>query len=194
MGYKHNKEDILAIGYDLLRKNGYHHVGINEVLQASGLPKGSFYNFFKSKEDFAAQVIDNYGLPTKNWIEEYFSNEGTPLALIKSFYKNLIDLNDKDDFSSGCLLNNMSNEIGRTNDNLAQKTDANFESWIKVLSKVIEEGQQLGEIRSDYNAKELAEFLHTGIYGTFARMKVKRSRDFMDKWYDMAMDFISDSR
>ncbi len=194
MGYKYNKEDILAIGYDLLRKNGYHHVGINEVLQASGLPKGSFYNFFKSKEEFAAQVIDNYGLATKNWIEEYFSHEGTPLALIKSFYKNLIDLNEKDDFSSGCLLNNMSNEIGRTNDNLAQKTDANFESWIKVLSKVIEEGQQLGEIRSDYTAKELAEFLHTGIYGTFSRMKVKRSRDFMDKWYDMTMDFISDSR
>lgn len=194
MGYKHNKEDILVIGYDLFRKNSYHHVGINEVLKASGLPKGSFYNFFASKEDFAAQVIDNYGISTKNWIEDYFSQEGTPLTLIKSFYKNLIDLNEEDDYSSGCLLNNMSNEVGRTNEALAHKTDLNFESWIDVLSSVLEEGQKQGEIRKDYPARDLAEFLHTGMYGTFSRMKVTRSRAFMDKWYHMAMDFISSTR
>ena len=46
MGYKHDKEDILAVGYDVLRKNGYHNVGINQILKEAGVPKGSFYNFF----------------------------------------------------------------------------------------------------------------------------------------------------
>ena len=61
MGYKHNIEDIIEKGTELFRKKGYNNVGINEILNTCDIPKGSFYNFFETKEEFATKVIDNYG-------------------------------------------------------------------------------------------------------------------------------------
>ena len=66
MGYKHQAEDIINTGMELIRTKGYHNVGINEILKASNIPKGSFYNFFESKEDFARQVVAYYGKNNAN--------------------------------------------------------------------------------------------------------------------------------
>lgn len=190
MGYKYEKETILKIGYDVLRKNGYHNVGINQILKEAGIPKGSFYNFFESKEDFAFQVIKYYGESNKIWLEEFFSQKGSPFFLIQSFYRQLIDYNEQDEFASGCLINSMSNEIGRLNARLAAESNEYFMSWIQVIARTIQQGQDQGEITQQVSAIELAEYLHAGFYGTFSRMKVTASRDFMDKWVDLTMDFI----
>ena len=191
MGYKYNKEDILKVGYDILRKNGYHHVGINQILKESWLPKGSFYNFFESKEDFAYQVITYYGESNLKWLEEFFAQKKSPYQLVKSFYKVMIDENEADAYASGCLISNMSNEIGMLNDRLAEVSNEYFLRWVGVIAQAIEKGQEAGEITTQYHAMELAEYLHAGFYGTFSRMKVTRSREFMDQWYRMTMDFIS---
>ena len=57
MGYKHNIEDIIDKGSELFRKKGYNNVGINEILKECDIPKGSFYNFFETKEEFAEKVL-----------------------------------------------------------------------------------------------------------------------------------------
>ncbi len=192
MGYKYNKEDILKVGYHVLRKNGYHGVGINDILKEAGIPKGSFYNFFDSKEDFAKQVIAHYGEGNNQWIETFFKEAtGTPLENLKSFYKLLIKYNEEDDFSSGCLVNVLSNEIGRTNDELASVSNACFLDWIHIISREVHKGQESGEIRNDFSALEIAEYLHSGTYGAFSRMKVTRNRVYLDVWYDITFTFLA---
>lgn len=191
MGYKYEKEDILKVGYELLRKNGYHKLGINQILKEASLPKGSFYNFFESKEDFARQVINYYGESNKVWLKQYFNQEGSPISIVSQFYKDLVSYNEEDSFSSGCLVNNMSNEIGRLNEVLAQEADKHFLNWIEIIAEVIKRGQDSGEITTEVTAIELAEYLHAGFYGTFSRMKVTNSRAYMDRWVNLTMKFIS---
>lgn len=191
MGYKHSKEDIMKIGYEVFRKNGYHHVGINQILKEAGLPKGSFYNFFESKEHFAQQVITYYGDSNSMWLTEFFSQEGSPLQVIKDFYYSLIGYNEADDYASGCLVNNMSHELGRLNDELASVSNKYFLDWVAIIAAKVKEGQEAEEIREDYTAQELAEYLHASFYGSFSRMKLTRSRLFMDQWLDMSMAFIT---
>ena len=53
-------DGILEIGADLILKNGYNNVGLNKILETANIPKGSFYYYFKSKEDFGIQVIKYY--------------------------------------------------------------------------------------------------------------------------------------
>ena len=194
MGYKYDKEDILNTGYDVLRKNGYHNVGINQVLKEAGIPKGSFYNFFESKADFANQVVSHYAKDNHKWMQQYFlDTELSPLEALKSFYKIMIDFNEKDDFASGCLLNVLGNEIGRQNDELAENVNQYFIGWLNILDKVIFEGQKEGEITTRFTSLELAEYLHSGFYGTFSRMKVTRNRVYMDTWFDMSFEFIKNN-
>ncbi|WP_378183822.1 TetR/AcrR family transcriptional regulator [Aquimarina sp. SS2-1] len=191
MGYKYKKEDILNVGYEIFRKNGYHNVGINEILKASGIPKGSFYNFFDSKEDFAQQVINQYGISNQNWIENYFKESKlSPINALKSFYSMVIDMNEKDNFAGGCLVNNMSMEVGRNNDTLGSEANQHFIGWLHILSPIIAKGQEIGEIITDYSSIELAEYLHAGFYGTLSRTKVTRSRVFMDTWLDITFNLI----
>ncbi len=191
MGYKHNKEEILEAGYQVLRKNGYHNVGINQILKEAGIPKGSFYNFFECKEDFARQVVEYYGCNNGKWIEGLFEESTeTPINKLKSFYQLLVYYNEEDEYQGGCLVNTMSNEVGRNSDILASELDKQFKDWLVVIAKVVKEGQEQGEITTKYAALEIAEYLHSGFFGTFSRMKVTRSRVYMDIWLQMTFDFI----
>lgn len=191
MGYKYNKEEILTTGYNVLRKNGFHGVGINEVLKEAGIPKGSFYNFFDSKEGFAKEVIQHHCKEQSSFIDTFFNEaSGTPLEKIKSFYDTMIQLNEMDDFSSGCLINVLSNDVGRTHDVLASASNQCFLVWINIIAKEVHKGQDEGEIRKDFTALEIAEYMHSGIYGAFSRMKVTRSRVYLDIWRDMTFEFI----
>ncbi len=191
MGYKHNKEEILEVGYQVIRKNGYHHVGINQILKEAGIPKGSFYNFFESKEDFAKQVITHYGQNNTIWLTSYFNeSKETPLKTLRSFYGLLIQYNEEDDYASGCLINSMGNETGRLYDDLADASNTQFSEWIDVIAQVVQKGQEIGEITKKFTASEIAEYLHLGMYGTFFKMKVTRSRAYMDTWLEMTINFI----
>ncbi|WP_046756004.1 TetR/AcrR family transcriptional regulator [Kordia jejudonensis] len=191
MGYKYKIEDILNVGYDIFRKNGYHNVGINQILKECGIPKGSFYNFFKSKEDFAQQVINQYGLSNQKWMEDFFKESKlTPIESLKYFYSTVMNMNEEDNYAGGCLINNMSMEVGRNNDNLGSEANQQFIGWLNVLASIIKKGQQLGEITTEYTSLELAEYLHAGFYGTLSRTKVTRSRVYMDIWLDITFNFI----
>ena len=191
MGYKHKVEEILDIGYDVFRKNGYHNVGINQILKESGIPKGSFYNFFKSKEDFANKVMERYGETNANSIQDFLDkSELTPIESLKSFYSFMIDINETDKYLSGCIINNMSIEVGRINEVMASKANEQFIGWLNILASVISKGQELKEITKKYSALEIAEYLHSGFYGTFSRMKVTRNRTYMDIWLKITFDFI----
>ncbi len=192
MGYKHNIEDVIQRGIELVRTQGYHNVGINQILKVSGIPKGSFYNFFSSKEAFIKAALESYGRDYSSWIRELLhTDDPSPLSRLKSFYKILIDANESDNYAGGCLVNTVSNEVGRNNDVVGAAANASFQLLIEAVAECVQQGQDAGEIITDYPALELAEYLHAGIYGSFSRMKVTRSRDYMDRWYDMTFSFIS---
>ncbi len=192
MGYKYNREDILNVGYDVFRRNGYHNVGINQILKESGIPKGSFYNFFESKQDFAQQVIRQYGETNTCWMRDFFEDcTLSPIECLKSFYAMMMNLNEEDEYSGGCLVNNMSVEVGRQNDIIGSEANTHFVGWLNVLATVIEKGQEANEITIEFSALELAEYLHAGFYGVLSRTKVTRNRVYMDIWFEITFKFIS---
>lgn len=192
MGYKHNKEEILKVGYEVFRTNGYHNVGINQILKESGIPKGSFYNYFESKEDFAQQVIQQYGENNKLWMEDFFENcDLSPIECLKSFYTFMMNLNENDKYNGGCLVNNMSVEVGHRNEVIGTEANLHFMGWLNVLAMEITKGQNMGEITRNFSALELAEYIHAGFYGVLARTKVAKNRVYMDIWFEMTFKFIS---
>lgn len=192
MGYKHNVEDIISKGTELFRKKGYHNVGINEILKACDLPKGSFYNFFDTKEKFAEKVLESYGTSSLNMIVKSLGDKSiSPLGRLKQFYSMLIDINEKDGMDAGCLVNNLSIEVGGFNPGISKVAGDNFNIWIEEIARCVEEGQDKGEIIDTIPAEDIAEYMHAGLFGAFSRMKVNRNRVYLDKWFKMTFDFVS---
>ena len=192
MGYKHNIDDIIDKGTELFRKKGYNNVGINEILKACDIPKGSFYNFFETKEDFAEKVIDNYGVNSLAMISNALGDKRiSPLQRLKNFYGMLINSNEMDGFNAGCLVTNLSMEVGGFNSVISDATNRSFTMWVKEIAKCVEQGQEQDEIIDHMPSGEIAEYLHAGISGAFSRMKVNKNREFLDTWYKLSFDYIS---
>lgn len=193
MKAKYNRDTIIAQGAELFRKRGYHHVGINDILRESGIPKGSFYNFFDSKEGFARETIAWYGDQQKIFIKmTLMQHPGTPLERLKAFYTDMIERNEIDGLNAGCLVNNMAVEVGGSNQLISDEADKQFSAWMDILAETIAEGQRIGELIQTHTAKQLATFLHTGIYGAFSIMKARHSVDPLKQWFDIAFSFIED--
>jgi len=191
MGYKHQKKDIIALGSELIRKNGYHNVGINEILRTCEIPKGSFYNFFSSKEDFVAQSIQWYGLKNLELVRSFLgADEPSPTQKLRNFYGHLFDLNQKEGCNAGCLLNNLSIELAGLNAPLAKIIDDQFQAITTEIAHCVQAGQDLGEITQKFSAFYIAEYIQAGIGGAFSRMKAQNNRSYLDKWYAMTFEFI----
>lgn len=175
MNQKYSKEDIIEIGGELMREKGYHATGINDILREAGIPKGSFYNFFPTKEAFAQEAIRWYGGRMQRAMRGIFSNDAiSPLHRLKKFYGLLIAGNAEEGFQSGCLVNNFNTEVAGSNGLLAEEADQQFHSWLDEIEMCIAEGQEAGEIKDEFSARELAEFIHTSFFGGLSRMKSSR--------------------
>jgi len=82
-GTRQNKEirkKLLEAGVSIFIDQGYHGTGIQEVVDKAGIPKGSFYNYFKSKEDFGSKTIVHFGEQFKEFLEF--------LGFMGTFYEN----------------------------------------------------------------------------------------------------------
>ncbi|MFK7847298.1 MAG: TetR family transcriptional regulator C-terminal domain-containing protein [Rhodothermales bacterium] len=191
MNIKHDKNDIIAGGEQLFRANGYHNTGIKKVLTHCNIPKGSFYNFFPSKEAFALQVISYYGNRLTQFISQHVNDKNqTPLERLRSFYYNLIAISEEEQCSKGCLVYNMSFELAGTNDDIAKALDVQFENWLSLITQCIEEGQQAGEITDQKDAYELASVIHTAVNGAYGRVKMKGDAEPMRLIVDTLLDFM----
>jgi len=175
MNKKYNRHDILMTGLYLIRRQGYHHTGVSDILKHAGIPKGSFYNFFRSKEDFTLQLMDLYGQSIESIMDQALeAEEGSPLKRLLTFYSLLIKAYAEEEARNGCLVMNLSTEAAGYNDRIAAVADEIFRSWMIRLADTVAEAQAAGEVRDDLDAEELAEFVHLSFYGSLARGKMLR--------------------
>ena len=189
----HSKKEIIRKGVDIFRKQGYHNTGISDILYTCDIPKGSFYNYFRSKEDYCISVLDYYGDSLLEFMKNKLKSDGdSPIENLKELYRAFIEIVEKEEIKSGCLVNNISNEVGGLNDKFAEAADQIFQKWMNAIASVVTKGQATHEIRNDMGALEIAEYLHGTFYGLLSRMKVTRNTDGLNDWHKMTFKFLSE--
>lgn len=191
MNKKYNREEILLTGLYLIRRQGYHHTGVSDILKHSGIPKGSFYNFFRSKEDYTLQLMELYGGSIDQLLEQALhEEEPSALRRLLGFYGLLVRAYEQEEARNGCLVMNLATETSGFNDRIAEMAHCIFQGWINQLAVVIAEGQEMEEIRNDESPEVLAEFVHTAFYGSLVRSKMQRSVDPQRETMRLIVDFL----
>src|ERR1700722_16080673 len=163
---------VLNAGSKLFIERGFGACRGQDITDAAGVPKGSFYNHFKSKEALAAAVLTEYGKGTTD--RSILSNSKlTPLARLK---KHFAALNDH--FSQchdGCLVGKFMAEVSEDTPQIRHELLKVLTLWGEQISAAIAEGQQQGSIRSDLKASELANFLIDSYEGAILRTRVEKN-------------------
>jgi len=171
---EHIKEELLQVGLDTLLTNGYHGTGIKEVLDKLGVPKGSFYHYFKSKERFAAEVVHFYARNLNNRMAGVMAGaQKTGLAAIKQAFMRLVD--EYRAGMCGCILGALASEISGTSEECRLAILQEVERWNAMLAALVKQGQKDGDIRNDLDAEFLAKMLWNCWEGGVLRMKVEAS-------------------
>ncbi|MDO9215000.1 MAG: TetR family transcriptional regulator C-terminal domain-containing protein [Methylococcales bacterium] len=170
-----NRENLLNQGVALLMQQGYHGTGLQEILDAVQIPKGSFYNYFGSKENFGAAVIEHYITPYIDQISRYLAQDPDALSALQRYFNESIAELERTDFKGGCLLGNLIGEIGDSSEVCRVALQTTLNRYRDVLQLGISLAQQQGTIRTDKSARELADLLVNTWQGALLRMKVEQS-------------------
>ena len=167
---------IIEKGIELFSKKGYGNVGLNEILTAANIPKGSFYYYFKSKEDFGLQVIDTYSKNTLVYLKKNLLNKKkSSKERLLAFFIEMAKIYRNNGYTEGCLLGNSSLELGDISIQFAAKTAEELNKWQEVFEQCIKEGQADGSIKSGFDTAKLSNFILNSWEGTLVRMKSDKS-------------------
>jgi TetR/AcrR family transcriptional regulator, transcriptional repressor for nem operon len=187
-----NKESLLSQGVQLLIQHGYHGTGLKEILDAVQIPKGSFYNYFPSKESYAAEVIQYYIAPFIEQLDSHLQNPKLDgLTALKTYFDELIVELEKASFKGGCLLGNLMGEIGDTSDLCQQSLQLAVHRYRDLLATGLKKAQLEGTIRTDKSADDMADLLTNTWQGALLRMKIEQSADPIKQCcHDLLDDFF----
>ena len=186
----HNKDHIVQVGLDLVLSRGFNATGVEAILKQANVPKGSFYNFFSSKEEFALAIIDKFVADRVELLYPIFSDESLPpLERVRRSFEILIECFEGNDCFKGCLLGNLSLEMSDVSENVRQRLEQALQIWAGELTKLLLQAQKEKAIPSDMNTEMLAENLVSSFEGALLRSKVKKSpetlRNFIHFYFDI---------
>ncbi|OWW21327.1 TetR/AcrR family transcriptional regulator [Noviherbaspirillum denitrificans] len=167
---------LLDAGRELFLTHGYNATGIQQITDLAGVPKGSFYNHFASKEVFAATIIDQYAEGLRNnWIDMMSAAPPGPLDAIRYAFAQLIAKHESDTCWKGCLVGNFAAEMSEASDLCRERLATAMKGWRSSLAKLIRAAQEAGEVRQDMDAAALAALIWDMWEGAILRMKVEQS-------------------
>jgi len=170
------RQRLLDEGVSAFLQQGYHGTGLKEVLDRVNVPKGSFYNYFDSKEEFAAAAIRHYADCFAEKMQRAINEAPDPYAGLHRFFESLMTEFEAAGFVGGCLIANLGGELEGSEvcrDTLATA----FRDWRDGVAEALRKSQQLGLVRTDMDASELANLLTEAWEGAVIRMKIERSLD-----------------
>lgn len=177
------KEKALTAGLELFLEKGYSNVGLAEILTTAGIPKGSFYHHFKSKENFAIQVLERY---SNNGLAEFKDillekSPRSPNERIKAYYTDRAKEFEHKEFIKGCLLGDSCSE-GGVSDEFKTFVEEQLGEWEKTIERCLEEGKVNKQVSEKLNTKMIASVILNGWEGAIFRMKSSKSRQPLDNF------------
>jgi TetR/AcrR family transcriptional repressor of nem operon len=185
------KDRILDAGAEIIHQKGYNHTGIQEILSAAKVPKGSFYNYFKNKEDFGLQIIDrfqcHFDQMAKNILED---TSVAPLKRIDRFLNASMDHFKNKDYTGGCPIGNLAQEMGDLSSAFRKILSAAMDSMVKAYSKVLTEAKGAGEISAHLDIDAAAYFIVAGWHGAIIQMKLLKDLAPLENHLKFILDCI----
>lgn len=181
-----SKEALLEEGMSQLAEFGFHGTGIKQILDAVKVPKGSFYNYFDSKEAFVAEIICRYNQQSMELFDTLVSNvELSAIEKLQFLYRHMLEKYANAGYQHGCLIGSLAAEIGHRYSMCQIAMQSSVLNWQKRLATLITEAQQERSIREDISADSVAELLWTTWEGGLIKMQLDGNAESAERALDV---------
>lgn len=168
------RQQLLEKGMAMLLRRGYHDLGIAALLEATDTPKGSFYHYFKSKEDFGLQAIDLYMEEVHKGLDLCLGDASLPpLARVRRFFE-LSEEKYRTEGYLGCLLGGLGQELSGVSQAFRRKVEECFGQIARRIAACLREAIDQGELPKETDPDKMAELLVNCWEGAALRSRLRR--------------------
>ncbi|MGF1590651.1 MAG: TetR family transcriptional regulator C-terminal domain-containing protein [Pleurocapsa sp.] len=186
------RNELIQIGKEIVGRQGFKAASLNQILSSAGVPKGSFYYYFSSKEDFGLAIIDDFAREYRERLKTIFQDEQySPLTRLRNYFE--LKIADMEDCrcTDGCLIGNLAQELSAQNE-FRDRLNQVFAEWEQYFIQCLETAYEAGEIKSNRDLADLAKFILLSWEGAILQAKVSQSvipmKTFVKVLFEQVLD------
>lgn len=182
------RHKLICEGLKGLMAHGYEGVGIGPILASVDVPKGSFYHFFKSKDDFVGAIIEHYAEIWDGRRKDIFADEKlSPLERLDAYLAVLEGTIQEEHPAGGCLLGVLGQTISGRSAMLRAKLAEAYRSWENSIAGLLQEAEKAGELRAGVDPQMAAVELIDAYEGAIIRVKLNDDLEAFARFRKLAI-------
>ncbi|SPJ32463.1 acrylate utilization transcriptional regulator AcuR [Kushneria phyllosphaerae] len=167
------RDALIRCGVEVLTEQGFVSAGIDGVLKRVGVPKGSFYHYFESKEAFGHAVLSHYAdYFARKLDRRLLSDETSPLERLRLFTQDAQEGMARHDYRRGCLVGNLGQEVTLLPEGFDQRLEAILQDWQRRVADCLRLARTHGELAAEADCDTLAAFFWLGWEGAVQRARL----------------------
>jgi TetR/AcrR family transcriptional repressor of nem operon len=171
-----NREKILKEGLRVVHEHGFGGASVRDIVEAAGVPQGSFTNHFVSKEAFCLEILDLYFKDVRATIQRTLRNDSLPpLKRLRAYIDAQIKYLNRIGWRNGCLIGNFSAEASEHSEMIRMRLVEIYEEIRQAIAYCLKAAVKTGELPRKSECDELAGFLTASLQGAILQSKTERS-------------------
>jgi len=177
------RDAIVAAATRLMQVKGYTATSLDDVLRETGVGKGSFYHFFRSKEELGHAILDTIvrGFIART-VDPCFSAAAVkPVTQIRCFLDRVVEAQRAGNCVGGCPLGNLASELSDVHEGFRERLAEVFSTWRARLTRALEQAQQRGEVREECRPESVAHFVVASLEGAILMAKLTKDIRVMEQ-------------
>jgi TetR/AcrR family transcriptional regulator, transcriptional repressor for nem operon len=177
------RDQILNAATRLIHLRGYHSTSLDDVLRESGVGKGNFYYYFKSKESLGYAIIDRVvqGFLERSLEPAFADSAADPVEQIHAFLDRIVESHRRRNCVGGCPMGNLASELSDVHEGFRQRLAEIFEHWRVKLAAALERGRASGRLAAELDVASAAGFVVASLEGAILMAKVTKDIAVMEK-------------
>lgn len=169
---ENTKSVLIETGIDIMLEKGYTATGLSEVLSTARVPKGSFYYYFQSKEDFGLQIINYFDERYVAELDRVLNDETlTPLERMQKYVSDSIEKAQARKCSRGCLIATLSQEMADQSEVFRARLAQIMQKRSETFARCLQAAKDAGQVPQDVCVNMAAEFFLCSFEGAIMRAK-----------------------
>ena len=188
------KQHLIEHGLGMLLEQGYTALGLQALLAAAQVPKGSFYHHFRDKEDFALHVLDAYMVAVHATLDACVADEArTPLDRIRRFFTEVQGSYAHEGYL-GCLIGGLGQELSGVSPVFAAKIDGCLGAIAEGLATCLEAAKAEGTLSADADTRAMADLIVDCWEGAALRSRLRRDPAPLATMLDFCLGALVDKQ
>ncbi len=193
--FSDTREHLLATGEEIILGKGYAAVGLSEILGTAGVPKGSFYHYFRSKEEFGVEMLkryfDNYD---QRLVDLLVNGEGTARERLTVYFSRWIDRHNECSCHMSCLAVKLAGEVSDLSESMREALAVGMSRVILRIADTIRAGIEDGSIAPTRSTDDMAKALYSLWVGASLLYKVQHDPAVLDAAMQQSTDLLGATR